>query len=50
MQQVKTERPASAAHTALADALITAPEHVPAETRRRLDLFTRPYWSAVDQG
>ena len=50
MQQLKTERPASAAHTALADALITAPEHVPAETRRRLDLFTRPYWGAVDQG
>ena len=50
MQQLKTERPASAAHTALADALITAPEHVPAETRRRLDLFTRSYWGAVDQG
>ena len=50
MQQLKTERPTSAAHTALADALITAPEHVPAETRRRLDLFTHPYWGAIDQG
>jgi 5'-methylthioadenosine phosphorylase len=50
MQQLKTERPTSAAHTALADALITAPEHVPAETRRRLDLFTHPYWGGIDQG
>jgi 5'-methylthioadenosine phosphorylase len=29
---------------ALADALITRPEIVPAETRRRLDAITRRYW------
>jgi len=38
------QRPHSIAHSALADALMTAPEAVPADTRRRLDLFTAPYW------
>ena len=37
-------RPSSKAHTALANALMTAKEHVPAPTRERLDLFTTPYW------
>ncbi|NCU91533.1 MAG: S-methyl-5'-thioadenosine phosphorylase [Synechococcaceae bacterium WBB_32_011] len=37
-------RPSSKAHTALANALMTAKEHVPAATRERLDLFTTPYW------
>ena len=37
-------RPPSPAHMALATALMTAPDQVPAATRQRLDLFTRPYW------
>ncbi|MFM9110198.1 MAG: S-methyl-5'-thioadenosine phosphorylase [Prochlorococcaceae cyanobacterium] len=38
------ERPASRAHSALRNALMTPAEHVPAATRQRLDLFTSPYW------
>ena len=49
MRQIGQERPASAAHQALEQALITPAEHVPMETRRRLDLFTQPYWGALDQ-
>jgi 5'-methylthioadenosine phosphorylase len=45
-ERVAALRPASAAHTALRDALMTPKEHVPAPTRRRLDLFTAPYWGA----
>ncbi|QEY33384.1 S-methyl-5'-thioadenosine phosphorylase [Synechococcus sp. RSCCF101] len=37
-------RPACPAHAALRDALMTPPAQVPADTRRRLDLFTTPYW------
>jgi len=37
------QRPPSPAHGALATALMTAPDQVPAATRERLDLFTRPY-------
>ena len=49
MQSLSEKRPSSDAHTALADALITAPEHVPDQTRERLDLFTRPYWGCFLQ-
>ena len=49
MSSIKEQRPSSAAHTALADALITAPEHVPPKTRERLSLFTRPYWDSFPQ-
>jgi 5'-methylthioadenosine phosphorylase len=49
MLSLKEQRPSSAAHTALADALITAPEHVPAKTRERLNLFTQPYWGSFPQ-
>ncbi len=40
------QRPASRAHCALRHALMTPPQHVPENTRRRLDLLTRPYWGA----
>ena len=50
MGRLKAERPASDAHTALASALITPKDAVPAETRQRLDLLTTPYWGAWSQG
>jgi 5'-methylthioadenosine phosphorylase len=37
-------RPPSASHQALRHALMTPPEAVPPETRRRTALFTSPYW------
>ena len=49
MQRISTERPASPAHTALANALVTSKEVVPLVTRRKLDLFTAPYWGAWSQ-
>ena len=49
MQRISAERPASTAHTALANALVTSKEVVPLETRRKLDLFTAPYWGAWSQ-
>ena len=49
MQRISTERPASPAHTALANALVTSKEVVPLEARRKLDLFTAPYWGAWSQ-
>ena len=49
MQRISAERPASPAHTALANALVTSKEVVPQETRRKLDLFTAPYWGAWSQ-
>ena len=50
MRQVALERPASAAHQALAQALITPPDQVPMETRQRLDLLLKPYWGPADKG
>lgn len=47
MDSIRREPPASKAHHALADALMTPPEVVPESTRRRLDLFTSPYWGSV---
>ena len=49
MQRLNQERPESAAHSALAEALVTSMDQVPAETRQRLDLFTSPYWGEWDQ-
>ena len=50
MDQLKDQRPSSAAHTALADALMTRPEAVPAATRQALDLLTSPYWGPFESG
>mgnify|MGYP006279764195 FL=1 len=47
-ERIAALRPTSSAHTALKDALMTAKAHVPVETRRRLDLFTAPYWGALE--
>lgn len=49
MQRISAERPVSPAHTALANALVTSKEVVPLEARRKLDLFTAPYWGAWSQ-
>jgi 5'-methylthioadenosine phosphorylase len=43
-QRIEAQRPPSGAHQALRNALMTAPEQVPAETRLRNELFTSPYW------
>ena len=49
MQRISLERPASPAHTALANALVTPQGVVPLETRRKLELFTAPYWGTLNQ-
>ena len=43
-QRVGHQRPVSKAHQALRHALMTPVESVPAETRRKVDLLTTPYW------
>ena len=45
-QRVAAQRPVSKAHRALRHALMTPMESVPAETRRKVDLLTAPYWGA----
>jgi 5'-methylthioadenosine phosphorylase len=47
-ERVAALRPTSQAHGVLRDALMTPKEHVPAETRRRLDLLTQPYWGPFE--
>ena len=47
MNSFREERPGSPAHNALEHALMTSPDAVPAETRKRLDLFTSPYWGSI---
>jgi 5'-methylthioadenosine phosphorylase len=47
-ERVAAQRPASGSHRALRHALMTPKEQVPVETRRRVDLFTAPYWGSVD--
>ena len=49
MQRIGLERPASPAHTALANALVTPKGEVPLQTRRKLELFTVPYWGTLNQ-
>ena len=43
-ERVGAQRPTSPAHRALRHALLTPPDHVPSDTRRRTELFTAPYW------
>ena len=45
-ERVGAIRPTSSSHQALRNALMTPKEQVPAECRRRVDLFTSPYWGA----
>jgi len=47
-ERVGVQRPSSSAHRALRHALMTPPQHVPLPTRRRTELFTAPYWGAVE--
>ena len=47
-ERVAALRPASPAHSALQDALMTQKEQVPTATRAKLDLFTRPYWGGIE--
>lgn len=47
-ERIAEVRPTSSAHQALQHALMTPREQVPAETRRRLDLLTSPYWGPMD--
>ena len=44
---IDQQRPASSAHHALCNSLMTPADQVPAETRRQLDLFTSPYWGPL---
>ena len=48
-KEIHNQRPSSIAHTALKDALMTPPDKVPAQTRSRLNLFTRSYWGDYTQ-
>ena len=43
-RSIQQQRPSSPAHSALQNGLLTAADAVPAATRQKLDLFTRPYW------
>jgi len=43
-ERVAAQRPTSSAHHALRHALMTPKDQVPAGTRRKVDLFTAPYW------
>ena len=45
-ERLAAHRPPSSAHHALRHGLMTPVEAVPAATRRRVDLLTRPYWGA----
>jgi 5'-methylthioadenosine phosphorylase len=47
-ERIGALRPASTAHNALRDALMTPKEQVPAKTRQQLDLFTSPYWGPFE--
>ncbi|EAQ74547.1 MULTISPECIES: S-methyl-5'-thioadenosine phosphorylase [unclassified Synechococcus] len=47
-ERIDAQRPLSNSHSALRDALMTPKEQVPADTRRKLDLFTAPYWGAFE--
>ncbi|MCP9799481.1 S-methyl-5'-thioadenosine phosphorylase [Synechococcus sp. RedBA-s] len=47
-ERINAQRPLSSSHSALRDALMTPKEQVPADTRRKLDLFTSPYWGPFE--
>ena len=43
-KKVAKIRPSSSAHTALKHGLMTSQERINAKTRKKIDLFTTPYW------
>ena len=47
-ERIGVQRPASQAHAALRDALMTPADQVTPATRRKLDLFTEPYWGSFE--
>jgi 5'-methylthioadenosine phosphorylase len=47
-ERIAVQRPASPAHSALRDALMTPADQVPAATRRKLNLLTEPYWGSFE--
>jgi len=47
-ERVGVQRPTSTAHHALRHALMTPPQYVPPQTRRRTELFTAPYWGTAE--
>lgn len=47
-ERIAALRPASIAHQALRDGLMTPKDQVPAATRHKLDLFTSPYWGPAE--
>ena len=49
-ERVGAQRPGSTSHRALRHALMTPRDQVPLETRRRVDLFTAPYWGSLETG
>lgn len=48
-ERIGAQRPASGSHRALRHALMTPKEQVPPDTRRRVDLFTAPYWGPLTE-
>jgi len=46
-ERIGVQRPSSPAHHALRDALMTPADQVLVATRRKLDLFTEPYWGSA---
>jgi 5'-methylthioadenosine phosphorylase len=48
-ERIAALKPASPSHQALRHALITPAAAVPAATRRRIDMFTAPYWGSFDE-
>lgn len=47
-ERISVQRPASPAHSALRDALMTPADQVPTATRRSLNLFTESYWGSFE--
>jgi len=43
-KQVSSLRPESNSHYALKDGLMTKKEKVSEETKKKIDIFTKPYW------
>ena len=47
-ERIAAMRPASSSHQALRNALMTPKQHVPDPTRRKVNLFTAPYWGVFE--
>ena len=42
---IDKERPYSKSHYSLKDGLITHKKNIPSSTKKKLEIFTAPYWS-----